>query len=190
VGSILNLESLCNNTPHASHIKEQRTMRGYFIWWGTNMTFRKTLPRSKWWAGLFWFQNEQAKKKRSISQYPYGLEFLYLFVDGTIAAFGSITWTGTPTIGADGVVAGDGPSMGTIARGGGKVLALRIKMTKASTGITGDEQIYGPLYARNGNLVAKLDGVEATHAHSWATNAVLDVRVEAKADGSLTVEDF
>jgi hypothetical protein len=79
--------------------------------------------------------------------------------------------------------------MGTVARGGGKVLALRVKMTKASTGITGDEQIYGPLYVRNGNLVAKLDGVEATHAHTWATNAVIDVKIVATPSG-LTVEDF
>jgi len=122
--------------------------------------------------------------------WPSGLLRLYSFLDGLKAKLGSITWTGTPTIGADGVVAGDGPSMGTVTRGGGKVLAVRVKMTKASTGITGDEQIYGPLYVRNGNLVAKLDGVEATHAHSWAINAVLDVRVEALADGSLTVEDF
>jgi len=122
--------------------------------------------------------------------WPSGLLRLYSFLDGLKAKLGSISWSGTPTIGADGVVAGAGPSMGTVARGGGKVLALRVKMTKASTGITGDEQIYGPLYVRNGNLVAKLDGVEATHAHTWAIGAVLDVRVEAKADGSLTVEDF
>jgi hypothetical protein len=124
------------------------------------------------------------------SSWPSGLLRFYSFLDGLKAKLGSISWSGTPTIGADGVVAGAGPSMGTVARGGGKVLALRVKMTKASTGITGDEQIYGPLYVRNGNLVAKLDGVEATHAHTWATNAVIDVRVEAKADGSLTVEDF
>ena len=124
------------------------------------------------------------------SSWPYGLVRLYSFLDGLKAKLGSISWSGTPTIGADGVVAGAGPSMGTVTRGNGKVLALRVKMTKASTGITGDEQIYGPLYVRNGNLVAKLDGVEATHAHAWAINAVLDVRVEAKADGSLTVEDF
>jgi hypothetical protein len=30
----------------------------------------------------------------------------------------------------------------------------------------------------------------AAHAHTWAIGAVLDVRVECLADGSLTVEDF
>jgi hypothetical protein len=121
--------------------------------------------------------------------WPSGLLRLYSFLDGIKAKLGSISWTGTPTIGADGVVAGAGPSMGTVLRGNGKVLALRVKMTKASTGITGDEQIYGPLYVRNGNLVAKLDGVEATHAHTWAANAVIDVKVVATPSG-LTVEDF
>lgn len=114
---------------------------------------------------------------------------LYRFTDGLKTVKGGITWAGTPTIGADGVVAGVGPTFGTLARGSGKVLAFRIKLTKASTGITGDEQIIGPLYVRNGYLVAKLDGEEVTHAHTWAVNSVIDVKVVATPSG-LTVEDF
>ncbi len=122
--------------------------------------------------------------------WPSGLRRLYRFIDGLKSQLGTIIWDGTPTIDSNGVTPGHGPSFGTLTRGNGKVFCTKIKMTKASTGITGDEHILGPLYVRNGFLVAKLDGVEATHAHTWAMNAVLDVRVEAKADGSLTVEDF
>ena len=127
--------------------------------------------------------------RRGGSPWPSGLVRLYSFLDGLNAKLGSISWSGTPTIGADGVVAGVGPNFGTILRSNGKVLAMRVKLTKSSTGITGDEQVLGPLYVRNGYLVAKLDGAEVTHAHTWATNAVIDVKVVATPSG-LTVEDF
>lgn len=123
------------------------------------------------------------------SSWPSGLLKLYSFLDGLKTKVGSISWSGTPTIGVDGVVAGVGPSFGTVMRGSGKVTAIRVKLTKSSTGITGDEQILGPLYVRNGNLVAKLDGEEATHAHTWSANAVVDVRITASPSG-LTLEDF
>lgn len=98
---------------------------------------------------------------------------LYRSTDGEVAARGPITWTGTPTITADGVAAGDGPDLGTVYRGSRKVLVVRFKATKASTGITGDEQIFGPLYLRNGNLVGKLEGVTTLFAHTWAIGDVI-----------------
>lgn len=123
------------------------------------------------------------------SSWPSGLLKLYSFLDGLKSKVGSISWSGTPTIGAEGVVAGVGPNFSTVFRSNGKVFAVRVKMTKSSTGITGDEQVLGPLHVRNGYLVAKLDGEEATHAHTWAADAVIDVKVVATPSG-LIVEDF
>lgn len=132
----------------------------------------------------------RAVNARRGSSWPSGLLKLYRSADGQKAALGSISWSGTPTIGADGVVAGVGPNFGSVTLGSGKSLAVRVKLTKSSTGITGDEQVLGPLYVRNGYLVAKLDEAESTHSHAWAANDVIDVRINALADGSLSVEDF
>ena len=122
--------------------------------------------------------------------WPSGLLRLYRSADGTKSQLGPISWGGTPTITADGVTPGDGPSFGTLTRGNGKVFVCKVKMTKASTGITGDEHVMGPLYVRNGYLVAKVDGVEATHAHSWAIGDVVYAKVVTAANGSVTVADI
>lgn len=118
--------------------------------------------------------------------WPSGLLKLYRSTDGTKAALGSISWDGTPTITDDGVATGNGPDMGTVNRASRKVCVVRFKATKASTGITGDEQVFGPLYLRNGNLVGKLDGQEGVKAHTWAVGDEIDVALTL-VPGAITV---
>ena len=116
------------------------------------------------------------------SNYP-GLLKLYRSTDGLKAAIGSILWDGTPTITVDGVAAGHGPDMGAVNRASRKVCVVRFKATKSSTGITGDEQIFGPLYLRNGNLVGKLDGQEGLLAASWGVGDEIAAVVEMTPSG-------
>ena len=115
--------------------------------------------------------------------WPSGLIKLYRSTDGLKAALGSITWDGTPVIAADGVAAGHGPDMGAVNRASRKVCVVRFKATKASTGITGDEQVFGPLYLRNGNLVGKLDGEEDAFAHTWTIGDEIAAVVEMTPSG-------
>lgn len=115
--------------------------------------------------------------------WPSGLIKLYRSTDARKAALGPISWDGTPTITADGVVAGHGPDMGAVSRASRKVCVVRFKATKASTDITGDEQVFGPLYLRNGNLVGKLDGQEDAFAHTWAIGDEIAAVVEMTPAG-------
>lgn len=121
------------------------------------------------------------------SSWPSGLQRLYRATSGLKSLLGSISWDGTPTIGADGVEPGHGPSFGTLTRGNGRVFCAKVKMDKASDGLTGDEHIIGPLYARNGFLVAKVDGSEDTVAASWAVGATVYAKV-ITGPSTLTVE--
>lgn len=121
--------------------------------------------------------------------WPSGLLRLYRSTDGLKSQLGSITWDGTPAISADGVTPGAGPSFGSLQRGNGKVFVVKHKMSKASNGITGDEHILGPLYVRNGYLVAKAGGVEATHEHTWADGGVVYAKIVWTPSG-LTVGDI
>lgn len=119
--------------------------------------------------------------------WPSGLLRLYRSTSGLKSLVGPITWDGTPEIGADGVEPGHGPSFGTLTRGNGKCFAYKVKMDKASDGLTGDEQVLGPLYARNGYLVAKVDGSEDTVAAEWDAGDTLYAKVITGPE-TLTVE--
>lgn len=119
--------------------------------------------------------------------YPSGLLALYRSTDLLRAAKGGIAWDGTPSIGADGVEPGHGPVAASMYLGGGKVVAVKVKMDKASNGLTGDEQIFGPVYARNGYVVNKFGGAEAVEAATWAAGATLAIRADV-VTGSLAVE--
>jgi hypothetical protein len=121
------------------------------------------------------------------SSYPSGLLRLYRSADGMKAALGGITWDGTPSIGADGVEPGHGPTAAALYLAGGKVLAPRLKMDKASNGLTGDERLWGPIYARNGYIVLKWQGSEVVEAASWAIGATLAIRADV-VTGGLAVE--
>ena len=120
---------------------------------------------------------------RAGGSWPSGLIKLYRSTDGKKAALGSIAWGGTPVITADGVAAGHGPDLGSVNRASRKVCVVRFKATKASDGITGDEQVLGPLYLRNGNLVGKLDGVTGLLAHTWAVGDEIAAVVEMTPGG-------
>ena len=129
---------------------------------------------------------------RAGSSYPRDLVLLYRSTDGLKSVLGSISWDGTPTITADGVAAGHGPDMGSVNRASRKVCVVRFKPTKADDGITGDEQVFGPLYLRNGYLVGKLDGEEGTLAHTWeASTELAPVEIAAVVEmvpGAVTVK--
>lgn len=109
-----------------------------------------------------------------------GYELFYSSADGYLARKGAVSWDGTPTISADGVTPGHGPSFSdVIAWNDGATLYVKMKMLKSSTGITGDEQVFGPLYVRNGFLVAKDAAAgEAVVAASWAVGGVLMALVQ------------
>ena len=129
------------------------------------------------------FREVQWRDSNPTGDWPSGLIKLYRSTDALKAALGSISWGGEPTITADGVAAGHGPDMGAANRASRKVCVVRFKATKASTGITGDEQVFGPLYLRNGNIVGKLDGQEDTFAHTWAVGAEIAAVVEMSPSG-------
>ena len=129
------------------------------------------------------FREVQWRDSNTTGDWPSGLLKLYRSTDGLKSALGSISWDGTPTIGVNGVVAGHGPDMGAVNRASRKVCVVRFKATKASTGITGDEQVFGPLYLRNGNIVGKLDGQEDTFAHTWAIGDEIAAVVEMTPSG-------
>lgn len=119
--------------------------------------------------------------------YPSGLLRLYNSADALRAAKGGITWDGTPSIGADGVEPGHGPTAAALYLAAGKVIAVKVKMDKSSTGLTGDEQLFGPIYARNGYVVNKFGGAEAVEAATWAVGATLAIRADV-VTGSLAVK--
>ena len=119
--------------------------------------------------------------------WPSGLLRLYRSSDGQKSALGGIAWDGTPSIGADGVEPGHGPTAAALYLAAGKVIAVRVKMDKASNGLTGDEQIFGPIYARNGYVVLKWRGAEVAEAASWAIGATLAIRADV-VTGSLAVK--
>lgn len=119
--------------------------------------------------------------------YPSGLLRLYRSTDGLRTVKGGLTWDGTPSIGADGVEPGHGPTASPVYLASGKVVAVKVKMDKSSNGLTGDEQIFGPVYARNGYVVLKWQGSEDTEAATWAVGATLAIRADV-VTGSLAVK--
>lgn len=121
------------------------------------------------------------------TSWPSSLLRLYRSTSGLKSLLGPITWDGTPTIGADGVEPGHGPSFGTLTRGNGKCFAYKLPMDKASADFVEDEHILGPLYAREGLLVAKVDGSEDTVAAEWDAGDVVYAKVITGPE-TLTVE--
>lgn len=121
------------------------------------------------------------------STLPSGLLRLYIASGGLAAVKGGITWDGEPSIGADGVEPGHGPTAAALYLAVGKIIAVKVKMDKASNGLTGDEQIFGPVYARNGYVVLKWQGSEAVEAATWSVGATLAIRADV-VTGSLAVK--
>lgn len=127
---------------------------------------------------------EQARKYAKVVAWDWPESDIYYdFNMLERARYGNIAWAGTPTIDADGVTAGNGPSFSdVIAWTAGKDLTIQIKATKASDGITGDEQVFGPLYLRNGYLVAKDGTNEAVLADTWSIGDVISVVIQTGPD--------
>lgn len=116
--------------------------------------------------------------------WPSGLLTLYRSTDGLKAALGSISWGGTPTITADGVTPGDGPSFTDVVTwADGGTLVVEFTATTASADLVGDVQVFGPLYAYSSGLLAK-DGTNvASVAASWGVGDVVTGVVEVFDDG-------
>ncbi len=129
------------------------------------------------------FREVQWRDSNATGDFPSGLLKLYRSTDGLKSALGSISWDGTPVNTADGVAAGHGPDMGSVGRASRKVCVVRFKATKADDSITGDEQVFGPLYLRNSYLVGKLDGEEDALAHTWAIGDEIAAAVEMTPSG-------
>lgn len=143
--------------------------------------FRQVGWSERGWRGV------QFRDSNTSGDYPSGLLRLYNSSDGQKSALGGIDWSGAPSIGADGVEPGHGPTASALYLSSGKVVAVKVKMDKPSTGLTGDERIFGPIYARNGYVVNKFNGAESSHAASWASGATLAIRADV-VTGSLAVE--
>lgn len=98
------------------------------------------------------------------------------------------TYTNTPTVTADGVVPGDGPSFtDLVAWTDGGTLVVRWTADTASADIVGDVQVFGPVYAYSGGLKAK-DGTNvASVATSWAVGDVVTAVVQVDDDNTMRI---
>lgn len=90
------------------------------------------------------------------------------------------TYTDTPTLSDGGVVPGDGPSFTDVVTWSeGGTLVVSFTATTASADLVGDVQVFGPLYAYSGGLLAKDGTNTATVSTSWevgdAVTAILFV---------------
>lgn len=116
--------------------------------------------------------------------YPAALELLWSSERWAVALNGSKpAYTGTPTVTADGVVPGDGPTFAdAISWSDGGALVVKFTATIASADIVGDVQVFGPVYACNMGLKA-MDGTNvATVAASWAAGEVVTAVVQVDGD--------
>ena len=94
------------------------------------------------------------------------------------------TFTDTPTLSAGGVVPGDGPSFtDVVAWADGGTLVVEFTATVASADLSGDVQVFGPLYANSSGLVAKDGTNTASVATSWDVGDVVTGAVQC--DGGL-----
>ena len=92
-------------------------------------------------------------------------------------------FTDTPTVDADGVTPGDGPSFSSaVTWSDGGTLVVEFTTTTASVALVGDVQVFGPLYAFSGGLKAK-DGTNvASVTTSWGVGDVVTGVVEVFND--------
>ena len=121
--------------------------------------------------------------------YPATLSLLWSSAKWAKALKGqSPTYTGTPTVDADGVTPGDGPSFtDVISWTEGGTLVVRFTATVASADIVGDVAVFGPVYAFSGGLKAKDGTNTATVSTSWAVGDVVTAVVQVTDDGLMRV---
>ena len=121
--------------------------------------------------------------------YPAALWLLWSSEKWAVALKGSQpVYTGTPTVTADGVMPGDGPSFADVLSWpDGGTLVVKFTATIASADIVGDVQVFGPVYACNTGLKAK-DGVNvASVTTSWAVDEVVTAVVQITDDGLMRI---
>ena len=93
------------------------------------------------------------------------------------------SYSDTPTVTADGVAPGDGPSFTDIvAWTDGGTLVVRFTADTASADIVGDVQVFGPVYAYSGGLKAKDGTNTATVSASWGVGDVVTVVCQCDGD--------
>ena len=98
------------------------------------------------------------------------------------------TFTDAPTVDADGVTPGDGPSFTDIVTwADGGTLVVQFTATVASADLVGDVQVFGPVYAFSGGLKAKDGTNTATVATSWDVGDVVTGVVQVTDDGLMRV---
>lgn len=131
----------------------------------------------------------RAVNARFGSSYPASLVLLWplkISDDGVLksAKGPTPTYTDTPTVTANGVAPGDGPTFSDVVTWtDGGTLVVRFTADTASADIVGDVQVFGPVYACSTGLKAK-DGTNvATCATSWAVGDVVTAVVQC--DGSV-----
>lgn len=94
------------------------------------------------------------------------------------------TFTDTPTVDADGVTPGDGPSFSDVVTWtDGGTLVVRFTADTASADLVGDVQVFGPVYACATGLKAKDGTNTASVATSWDVGDV--VKVVVQCDGGV-----
>lgn len=116
--------------------------------------------------------------------YPAALELLWSSERWAVALKGSKpAYTGTPTVTADGVVPGDGPTFtDAVTWANGGTLVVKFKATIASADLVGDVQVFGPLYACSGGLKAN-DGTNVASVNtSWDVGDVVTAVVQVTDD--------
>lgn len=123
--------------------------------------------------------------------YPASLALLWpqaLTASGVLksAKGAAPVFTDTPTVDADGVAPGDGPSFTDVVTWtDGGTLVVRWTADTASADIVGDVQVFGPVYAYSGGLKAKDGTNTASVATSWEVGDVVTAVVQV--DGTMRV---
>ena len=93
------------------------------------------------------------------------------------------TFSDTPTVTADGVAPGDGPSFSDVVTWtDGGTLVVRFTADTASADIVGDVQVFGPVYACATGLKAKDGTNTATVGTSWAADEVVTAVVQVDGE--------
>ena len=123
------------------------------------------------------------------SSYPASLALLWSSSRWATSLKGPApTYTDTPTVDADGVIPGDGPSFtDVISWADGGTLVVEFTATAASADIVGDVQVFGPVYVSSTGLKAKDGTNTSTWVTSWAANELVTAIVSVMDDGVRTM---
>ena len=115
--------------------------------------------------------------------YPENLSLLWRSSNHSKSLVGSDPqFSGTPVVDEGGVAPGHGPSFAAVsALDSMGTLAVRFTTTKAIAAISGEEHIFGPVYARPSGLVASDGTNKATFATTWNAGEVVTAIVQIQS---------